>query len=333
MKTFKKILRILLYITLLWLLIFVIVNFKPIIELSRFLIEYRNYKYLSNDSIPKKSEYGYLYDFVKLGIKPDSVPSEFVTGINNYHRMDFILKKLDSMRVDYDTIYVPNRKGRPIHTCNIFVKECRSDTFTLITAHYDNLIRHNYEGALDNSASVAILLNVIKNTKRVLPEKNIAFLFTTWEEQGLIGAKAFFDYAKEKRLKINKVICLDGVGRGDICVMNNSMGSFGFKFRNWYFKEMIFTGSEFKNCPQYSTIDKSVVDLKKYNIKVLTPFLSSTDSRIFVKSGIPTIDLTSGEIIHFLKVMHFQSDKVECLHYKTLQKGERILTEFIMNDE
>lgn len=341
----KKIRKLLLYFLLTWILALILVNYFSIIELTKFLIENNNYEDKSNNPIPKDSDYGFLYGFVNLGLSPENIPSDFILtepkqyntlqhwNRTNYYRMKFILKYLDSINISYETIQIPVKHNKQVKTSNIFIKNNNTDSIILITAHYDNLTKKNYQGALDNSASVAILLNTIKKNKNLLKTKKIAFLFTTGEESGLIGAKHFAKYAQQKKINIEKVICLDGVGRGEVSVMNNSFGRFGFKFRNWWFKEKIFTGSKFLDCPNYSSINNSVVDLNKYKIRQLKPFISSTDSRVFVKKGIPTIHLTSGEISHFLKVLHTNSDKVEFLHYNTIMKCENILNDFIKNSE
>jgi Zn-dependent M28 family amino/carboxypeptidase len=201
----------------------------------------------------------------------------------------------------------------------------------LITAHYDNLKTPGYQGALDNSASVAMQLNTIQNCKEILGSKNVASLFTTLEEQGFMGAQEFLLYSKNHNFNIKKVLCLDGIGRGELSAMNNCMGSFGFKFRDYFFKEKLFTGTKFKDCPEYSKVDKSIIDLNKYNIKILHSFLSSTDGRVFLRDGIPTIHLTSSDITHFLKVMHTNRDRIDGLQYKFLKQCQEILCDIVRN--
>jgi hypothetical protein len=345
-KKMKKYIKILLSIAIIWLLIFLIINYRSIIEFTEFNIDNKNYKYLSDDLVPKNTDYKILYDLVNLNKDLTVIPISYCSSEPNYnkvispyekinyYRMLFIMKCLDSLKIKYDTIWVPDKVSRfPVYTCNIFIKNGISNNFTLITAHYDNLKNSDYQGALDNSASVTIILNVIQKSKDILKDKNVAFLFSTMEEQGLIGAQNFLEYSKHHNFTIKKVICLDGVGRGKLSIMNNCMGSFGFKYRNLFFKEKIFTGSEFRDCPKYSKIDNSVIDFKKYNIKVLNSFLSSTDGRVFIKAGIPTVHLTSSEIIHFLKVMHRSQDKIDGLNYKSLKHCEEILYDYVKNIE
>jgi hypothetical protein len=319
-----------------------IINFRSIIDLTRFLIGNLNYVYKSMDHVTKDSDYQVLYDLVNLNQDFSIIPHSYFSnepGYNkalppaekiNYYRMLFILKCLDSISVKYDTMWVQDKYSKaPVYTCNIFIKPNETHDFTLITAHYDNLKIPGYQGALDNSASVAILLNTIQNCKESLKIKNVAFLFTTHEERGLLGAHEFLAYSKENNYTLNKVICLDGIGRGNLSAMNNCMGNFGFKFRDYFFRKKLFTGYSLNDCPAYLKVDKSILDLEYYNINILQSFLSNTDSRVFVKDGIPTIHLTSSDIPHFLKVMHTNRDRIDGLHHKSLTRCQAILCDIV----
>jgi hypothetical protein len=340
----KHFLKIFFSILLIWIVLLIIINFRSIIDLGQFLIGYSNYVYKSDDPVAQDSSYKLLYELVNLNQSLTIIPPSYLSSEPdynkklpsnvkiNYFRMLFILKCLDSLAVKYDTIRVQDKYSRaPEYSCDIFINPNKNNDFTLITAHYDNLKIPDYQGALDNSAAVAILLNTIRDCKEILNEKNVAFLFTTLEEQGFMGAEEFLTYSKENNFKINKVICLDGLGRGNLSVMNNCMGSFGFKFRDYFFREKLFTGYSLKDCPRYFKVDNSIIDLKKYKINVLHSFLSSTDSRVFIKDGIPAIHLTSSDIPHFLKVMHTTHDRIDGLQYKSLIKSQEILSDIIKN--
>jgi hypothetical protein len=345
-KKIRRFLKIPISIIVIWIVVLLTINYKSTIGLGKFLLGSINYNFKSNDPIPNNQEYRLLYDLVNLDQDHSVVASYYnpnepafnkrLSENNkiNYYRMLFILKYLDSINVRYDTICIQDKYSRaPVYTCNIFIKPNESNEFTLITAHYDNLKIPGYQGALDNSASVAILLKTIQNCKEILKSKHIAFLFTTLEEQGFMGAVDFLRYSKDQNLILKKVVCLDGIGRGKLSVMNNGMGSFGFKFRDYFFREKLFTGSQFKNCPEYSKVDKSIIDLNKYNIKILHAFLSSTDNRVFIKDGIPAIHLTSSDIPHFLKVMHTNNDRIEVLDYNSLKQCQEILCDIIKTEK
>jgi hypothetical protein len=341
----KGYLKIFFSIILVWIVLLLLINFRSIIDLGQFLIGNSNYVYKSTDSVAMDSDYKILYELVNLNQDLTIIPPLYFSrepdynkklpsgGKINYFRMLFILKCLDSLEIKYDTIWVQDKYSRaPEYSCDIFIKPNGKNDFTLMTAHYDNLKIPDYQGALDNSAAVAILLNTLRNCKEILHEKNVAFLFTTLEEQGYMGAQEFLAYSKEHYFKINKVICLDGLGRGNLSAMNNCLGSFGFKFRDYFFREKLFTGYSLKDCPGYLKVDNSIIDLRKYKINVLHSFLSSTDSRVFIKDGIPTIHLTSSDIPHFLKVMHTVRDKVDGLQYKSLKNCQDVLCDIIKNN-
>lgn len=338
-KDFKR-MRKFIFITLsVWLLSFLAVNYQSIQELARFAISFYNYKYLSNDTIPRNSDYEVLYGLnnvqnSKFWAKYRKTPESSFDSIDmsstviNHRRMLYIMRYLDSCGIKYSWALVPtNSYAVRFADYNILINPGKSNRFKLITAHYDILEQKGYQGALDNSGSVAILLNLIGKNLNVLRDKNVAVLFTTGEEKGLLGAKHFLKNNTD--FKIEEVVCLDGIGRGRLGVMNISEGGFGFRYKNWLFKNKTFTGGEFKDCPKFKEIDKSVIDLEKYDIKVLSQYLSSTDARVFSEAGIPTVHFISDEIIHFLKVLHTNNDKVDGLHLKSLKQCEDILSAYI----
>jgi len=335
-KKSKKVFNVILLILSVWLVTFLLANYQSIKELARFAVSYYDYEYLSKDTIPHNSDYKIVYDLTSnhkgtILLKSPSgkgFDSNYISIPRNYWRMRYILRFLDSCNISCTTLPISEAsQGRLLFPdYNIFIKPGKSNRFKLITAHYDILERNDYQGALDNSASVAILLNLMRKNLDKLRDNNVAILLTTGEERGLLGAKHFINHQK---FEIREVICLDGVGRGELGAMNNSMGSFGFRFKNWLFQDKIFTGSAFKKCPEFQHIDESVIDFKKYGIKSLTPFLSSTDARVFSNAGIPTVHLVSEEIVHFLKVLHTNNDGVNGLHFQSLTQCEKILSEYI----
>lgn len=332
----KKLIKVALLILFVWLFAFLIVNYQSIRELARFAISHYNYEYVSKDPVPYNSDYKILYDLTKhqdetilvKSLTGRGIDSNYIPIPRNYQRMRYILRFLDSCNIRYNTHSISDASQGSLlfPDYNIFIKPGKSNRFKLITAHYDILERDGYQGALDNSGSVAVLLNLLKKNLNNLRDKNVAILLSTEEEQGLLGAKHFISHQK---FEIEEVVCLDGVGRGGLGVMNNSMGSFGFKYKNWLFQDKIFTGSAFRNCPKYQKIDESVIDFKKYGIKALTPFLSSTDARVFSNAGIPTVHLISDEVVHFLKVLHTNNDRVDGLDFKSLRHCENILSDYI----
>ncbi|MDW3502806.1 M28 family metallopeptidase, partial [Escherichia coli] len=67
----------------------------------------------------------------------------------------------------------------------------RSKPAVLIMSHYDSVA--NSPGAADDAAGVAAALEVARALQAgPKPARDVIFLFTDGEEQGLLGADAFF---------------------------------------------------------------------------------------------------------------------------------------------
>jgi len=101
------------------------------------------------------------------------------------------------------------------HDCNnVFVKLTEEKPYRLLVAHYD--IVKDSTGINDNTAALALLINIIKESK----EKNFNVLFTDKEESGMIGS---YQFSKVYGKDIKEAIIFDIIGFGDTIVY----GSFG----------------------------------------------------------------------------------------------------------
>jgi len=67
-------------------------------------------------------------------------------------------------------------------------------------------------GAGDNAAGTALVMELARVMSRYSFHHTLVFLATTAEEQGLYGAKAFADYAKQQGIKVMAVLNNDVVG-------------------------------------------------------------------------------------------------------------------------
>lgn len=96
----------------------------------------------------------------------------------------------------------------------------RADEYIVYTAHWDHIgigrkVQEDsiYNGALDNATGVTAVLEIAKafTISDQKPERSIAFLFVTAEEQGLLGSEY---YVKKPTIPLNKTVCnlnMDGV--------------------------------------------------------------------------------------------------------------------------
>jgi hypothetical protein len=105
----------------------------------------------------------------------------------------------------------------------------RPDSFLTITAHYDHIgmmgKKTCFYGANDNASGVAMLLNLAKYFAAHPHKYSIAFIATSAEEVGLVGAKYFAEHPLFDLDKIRFLVNFDMAGTGDdgIQVVNGSV--------------------------------------------------------------------------------------------------------------
>lgn len=294
------------YILWLYIVLLIGVNWNSINGLGLFIKTYLSYEYEGKSKIQENGPYAEMYDLVEM---------------TSTERWLYISEILDSLGIHYKLDPIGNNQA------NIFVYGDTIKEMSLITAHYDILERDNYQGALDNSGSTNILINLVKEID--LRSKPVGILFTGMEELGLKGAK---DFIKQRvpsmNLKVKEVICLDGIGKGELAVMNNGV-TFGFRFRIPFLGEYLFNGSQLRKNPRYEKYPETILDLGKNEIKRLKSYISSTDALVFVREEIPTLHLVSGNIYHFLSVLHTDKDRIESLDQSSMAKCEQILRKYI----
>ncbi len=92
----------------------------------------------------------------------------------------------------------------------------------IIEAHLDSRCKDNCdinclaEGMEDNGSGVALILELARVMSRFVFDHTIVFMTVTGEEQGLLGANAYSDYALAQNIQIKAVLNNDIVG-GIIC--------------------------------------------------------------------------------------------------------------------
>jgi len=116
---------------------------------------------------------------------------------------------------------------RNVDSQNVVAKITGADAtlkneFVAYTAHWDHLgvgaaVDGDtiYNGALDNSSGVAMLLDIARQLKKVkpAPKRTMLFLFVTAEEQGLLGSQYYTDFPLYPLEKTLAVINVDGINQ------------------------------------------------------------------------------------------------------------------------
>lgn len=304
----KKFLRLLKYILIAYGICILVFNWSTLGGLITYINSYFNHEYASPSPVNKNGNYKTLYD---------------LTTLNSAERSMYIKDHLDSIGLNYQEFELGAGQS------NILAVGDTSQAISIITAHYDILDRPDYQGALDNSASISILLHLCQTQK--FQQTPIGILFTGMEEQGLYGSRIFVEETiPEIKLKVKNAICLDGVGRGQLSVMNNG-SKFGVVFRDHFFRKTLFDG-KYLTQPDYffyRHYPTNVLDLKKNNIHELSAFVSSTDAWRFSLQNIPTVHLISDDLFHFTKFLHTSADKTETVDQRALENCEQVLIRFI----
>jgi hypothetical protein len=176
----------------------------------------------------------------------------------------------------------------------------KNDSYVLISAHYDHLgvgpdVKGDsiYNGVMDNAVGVAALLEIARVLKNFTApqERSTVFLFTTGEEEGLLGSTYYADHPLVPLYKTVANINIDGLAMFD------------------RFKNVVGVGAEL------STLDECLTKVaaeQGYYVSPIPPQFSTSESFArsdqiaFAKAGIPAVliaegfdgyDLTQSEIL------------------------------------
>jgi aminopeptidase YwaD len=128
-------------------------------------------------------------------------------------------KKTKKISIDVESIFKKEYTTRNV--IGYIPGKTVPDSFIVFTAHYDHLGKMGndvmFPGANDNASGVSMLCNLAKYyaAPENAPDYSIAFIATTAEEVGLLGA---FYYVKNPLFSLKKIrflVNLDLVGTGD----------------------------------------------------------------------------------------------------------------------
>lgn len=108
-----------------------------------------------------------------------------------------------------DILTVSSTENGPFESANIVAELNPAAKETIILcAHYDSV--STTPGACDNAAGAAVLLELARTFFELGAKQRIVFLFTTGEEQGMLGASVFArGLSKEEQSSIQAVYVLD----------------------------------------------------------------------------------------------------------------------------
>ena len=207
-----------------------------------------------NQSFPEYKNVFILIDTLGKHVEQPSFISDFIIGKNPFKAAGYIEKAYNSLhfypalfalehpvvRISHDnlppfpaslSLDIENRHHFDYKTRNVAgLLHGKIDSFLIFTAHYDHLGPMGDEvyfpGAHDNASGVAMCLELCKFfSQQEELSYNIAFIFFSGEEIGLLGSRFFVENPLIDLNKIKFLINLDLVGSGDegITVVNGSV--------------------------------------------------------------------------------------------------------------
>jgi Zn-dependent M28 family amino/carboxypeptidase len=161
-------------------------------------------------------------------------------------------------------------------------------SYLILTAHYDHLgigppVKGDsiYNGVMDNAIGVSALLEIARAMKNALPpqKRSILFLFTTGEEEGLLGSTYYTDHPIVPLYKTVANINIDGLAMFD------------------RFKNVVGVGAELSTLGEY--LEGVAEELGYYVSPIPSEFsatesFSRADQIAFAKAGIPSILIAEG---------------------------------------
>lgn len=99
------------------------------------------------------------------------------------------------------------------------VKGTLTDSFVLVTAHYDHLGRMGaatiFPGANDNASGTALMLDLARSFTAETPKYSMLFIAFAGEEAGLVGSRYFTEHPPVPLKNIKMVYNIDLAGGGD----------------------------------------------------------------------------------------------------------------------
>jgi len=206
---------------------------------------------------------------------------------------------------------------------NILVSFSSSGPYTLFSAHYDKKYDDpEYQGASDNSAADCMLLVAAEELSKQPPTKPVAILFTGEEEVGLVGAKAFYEYATQNNLQVAEVVNLDNIGRAGLGSRASGERS-GYAFTIPLLGEFIYDGRTLAPALSYRQPNPSLLD-NLSSVEPITRYdrmIAKSDATYWQNQGWNAVTLTSDNIYFLDLTWHTYGDRVELLDEPSFERA------------
>ncbi len=185
----------------------------------------------------------------------------------------------------------------------------RKDEFVLVSAHYDGF-GGAFAGAMDNAASVAVMIEVAKLLVKSPPQRSVLFIAFDGGEQNNSGAKL---YAERPLVPLDKTVAAI------------NLTGFGGGFGEHMYETLFIIGAEFS--PQLA---EAVTKQKRGGASLtmfgddVTRFIGTEHFR-FKLGQVPAVTITNG--MHY--AYHSKADVSARINFSALEKHPAMLAKLI----
>jgi hypothetical protein len=250
-------------------------------------------------------------------------------ALRSAQRAQFIANFLDARGIAYERLPI-SETGFD----NVFVPFAAHGPYTIYSAHYDKFFDDpEYQGASDNSAAVCALLVAAEELNQAPLKRPLAILFTGQEEVGLVGAKAFYDYATKNDVRVAEVLNFDSLGRGGLAARASGEIS-GFVFSVPLLGEFVYDGRELRNASAYRQPDANLI-ARLQRIQPLTVFdrmVAKSDGTYFQDNGWNAVNLTSDDLYYLEQTWHTYGDRIELLAQDNLERALDLMLQYAQQE-
>lgn len=290
-------------------------NLNSLDDGIRYLRSMTDYMTTPSQPLDERGKFGFCPQFVTL---------------RNAQRAQFIANFLDARGIEYQRLPIGNSGFD-----NFFVPFAAQGPYTIFSAHYDKVFDDpEYQGASDNSAAVCMLLVAADELHKQNSGRSAAILFTGQEEVGLLGARAFYDYAAQNNMGVADVVNFDNIGRGGLAVRASGERS-GFVFAIPLLGEFVFDGRQLTNASSYRQPDAELVRrLQRWApLTVFDRMVAKSDGTYFQDNGWNATTISADDIYYLEQTWHTYGDRVELLAQDNMEHALDLVEQYARQEQ
>lgn len=199
--------------------------------------------------------------------------------------------------------------GSAPNVATLLEGKSRKDEFVIVSAHYDSF-GSGFAGAMDNAASVAVMIEVAKLLQKAPPNRSVLFIAFDGGEQNNSGAKL---YAERPLVPLDKTVAAI------------NLSGFGAGFGDQLLETLYVVGAEFS--PQLteavSKHKRGAISLAMLGDDVIR--FIGTEHLHFRLGQLPTLSITNG--IHY--AYHSKADVPARINFPALEKHATTLAKLV----